>query len=281
MLKRRKKYEQQAAVLLLPVEEITPSPFQARSSFDETEMKKLAVSILQNGLLQPISVRPTVDGRYQLIAGERRLRACQMAGMTKVPAIVYQYEDEQTAALSLLENLQREQLNPFEQARALRDLLALWNCTQETAARRLGIAQPTLANKLRLLIFDAEQERICIEAGLTERHARSVLRLPTPAARTKVLQTIAEHQYNVQQTEDLVQRILDDKKKPKQMVMVRDVRIFMNTINRAVQLMTASGIPATTEQKERDDYIEYVVRIPTQPVDFEDELELSAALEGF
>lgn len=281
LLKKKQRYEQYADVLLLPIGEITPSPFQARSSFDETEIKKLAVSILQNGLLQPVSVRPTAEGGYQLIAGERRLRACHMAGMTKIPAIVYHYEDEKTAALSLLENLQREQLNPFEQARALRDLLGLWGCTQEVAARRLGIAQPTLANKLRLLMFDAQQERVCIEGGLTERHARAVLRMPTPAARTKVLQTVVERHYNVQQTEELVQRIVDEKRKPKHTVMVRDVRIFVNTITRAVQLMTASGIPATAEQTEEDDYIEYVVRIPTQPVDFEDELEASAAFEGF
>ena len=243
----KKKWKEQGRVVLLPVEDITPSPFQARSVFDDVEMKKLAVSILQNGLLQPVSVRPTADKRFQLIAGERRLRACKMAGMETIPAIVYEYEDEQTAAMSLLENLQREQLNPFEQARALRDLLALWNCTQDTAARRLGIAQPTLANKLRLLAFTPEQEQLCVEAGLTERHARAVLRLPTPAARTKVLETVAERHYNVLQTEELVQRIVNGNKEPRHHIMVRDVRIFVNTINRAVQVMTASGIPATTE----------------------------------
>lgn len=264
MWKKKCAYPEHAKVILLPVGEITPSPFQARTVFDETEMKKLAVSILQNGLLQPISVRPTADGRWQLIAGERRLRACIMAGKSDIPAIVYRYEDEQTAALGLLENLQREQLNPFEQARALRDLLNLWNCTQEVAARKLGIAQPTLANKLRLLVFTPEQEAMCIQAGLTERHARAVLRLPTMEARTKVLQTVVARHYNVQQTEDLVQRIMDERARPHRRVMVRDVRIFMNTINRAVQLMTASGIPAVTHKTEQADYIEYVVRIPTQ-----------------
>ena len=134
----KEKPAEQTKVWLLSIEKITPSPFQARTVFDEGEIKKLAVSILQNGLLQPISVRPTVDGRYQLIAGERRLRACKLTGMETIPAIIYHFEDEKTAALSLLENLQREQLGPFEQARALRDLLNLWNCTQEAGARRLG-----------------------------------------------------------------------------------------------------------------------------------------------
>ena len=260
----KEKLKEHNKVVLIPVEDITPSPYQARTVFDHDEIKKLAVSILQNGLLQPISVRPTVDGKFQLIAGERRLRACKLMGMEAIPAIVYLFEDEKTAALSLLENLQREQLNPFEQARALRDLLNLWNCTQEVGAHRLGIAQPTLANKLRLLVLTKEQEELCVNAGLTERHARAVLRLPTPEARTKVLQNVVERKYNVVQTEELVQRILEGRKKPKRHVMVRDVRIFVNTINRAVQMMTASGIPATAEKKEEEAYIEYVVRIPTK-----------------
>lgn len=259
----KEKLKEQTRVWLLPVEKITPSPFQARAVFDELELKKLAVSILQNGLLQPVSVRPTADGRYQLIAGERRLRACKLAGMQSIPAIIYHFEDEKTAALSLLENLQREQLNPFEQAKALRDLLNLWNCTQEAAARKLGIAQPTLANKLRLLMLTQEQQDICTAAGLTERHARAVLRLPASEQRTKALRSAAEHAYNVQQTEALVERLLTQKPKQRRTIMVKDVRIFVNTIDRAVKMMTGSGIPATAEKREQPDYIEYVVRIPT------------------
>lgn len=259
----KEKPAEQTKVWLLPIDKITPSPFQARTNFDEQEIKKLAVSILQNGLLQPISVRPTVDGRYQLIAGERRLRACKLTGMDTIPAIIYHFEDEKTAALSLLENLQREQLGPFEQARALRDLLNLWNCTQEAGARRLGIAQPTLANKLRLLTLTQEQQDICTQANLTERHARAVLRLPTSELRTKALRTVAQRGYNVQQTEALVERVLSNKPRPRRTVMVRDVRIFVNTIDRAVKMMTGSGIPATAEKHESEDYIEYVVRIPT------------------
>ena len=262
----RDLFNQQARVVQLPVESIDPSPFQARTQFAQREIKKLAVSILQNGLLQPISVRPAANGRYQLIAGERRLRACKLAGLGRIPALIYHFEDEKTAALSLLENLQREQLNPFEQARALRALLDLWDCTQEAGARRLGMAQPTLANKLRLLTLTAEQQQICLEAGLTERHARAVLRLPTPELRTRALRTIAAKGYNVQQADAFVARALE-KKRPaprrRCKVMVRDVRIFVNTIERAVKLMTGSGIPATTQRQEGDGYIQYTVRIPT------------------
>lgn len=254
---------QPVKVVYLPIDSITPSPFQARKTFSQQDIQKLAVSILQNGLLQPISVRPMADGTYQLIAGERRWRACKMAAMSTIPALIYYFEDEKTAALSLLENLQREQLNPFEQARALRDLLCLWNCTQEAGARRLGIAQPTLANKLRLLTLDDEQEKICVEAGLTERHARAVLRLPDGEMRTRALKAIVQNSYNVQQTEQFVSKILENKPRPQRRMMVKDVRIFVNTIERAVKLMTGNGIPATATKKEQGDYIEYVVRIPT------------------
>jgi len=260
------KPSDQTKVYYLPLDRIDPSPFQARTIFDEGELKKLAVSILQNGLLQPISVRPVGENRYQLIAGERRLRACKLAKMQSIPAIIFHFEDEKAAALSLLENLQREELNPFEQARALRDLLNLWDCTQESAARRLGMAQPTLANKLRLLALNEEQQAICLNANLTERHARAVLRLPNAAMRTKALQQAAAHAYNVQQTEALCERMLTQKPKPRRSVMVKDVRIFVNTIDRAVKLMTGSGIPATAEMHEQPDCIEYVVRIPTESV---------------
>ncbi len=261
----REKLEEHARVVLLDVDSITPSPYQARKTFSEKEIKKLAVSILQNGLLQPISVRPTIDGRWQLIAGERRLRACKLAGIRTIPAIVYHFEDEKTAALSLLENIQREQLNPFEQARALRELLDLWGCTQEAGARRLGIAQPTLANKLRLLTLTPAQQEFCVAQNLTERHARAVLRLPTEELRSKALKTAAQRGYTVQQTEALVERVLSARPKPKRKLMVKDVRIFVNTIEHALKVMTGSGIPATATRNENEEYIEYVVRIPTRP----------------
>ena len=137
-------------IVLLPVEQIEPSPFQARTAFDETEIAALAVSILQNGLLQPISVRKTSYHKYQLVAGERRLRACRLAKLERIPAIIQDFDDSETAALGLLENLQRAQLDAFDAARGIREVIRLWNCTQAEAARRLGLSQPALANKLRL-----------------------------------------------------------------------------------------------------------------------------------
>ena len=179
----------QGKVLLLPVDKIVPSAHQARTHFDQQEIARLALSIAQNGLLQPVSVRPGKEkGEYELVAGERRLRACKLAGLAEIPAILAQRDESQSAALGLLENIQRQGLDPFEQARGIREVITLWGCTQEEAARRLGIAQPTLNNKLRLLALSPQQQSFCVTNGLTERHARAVLRLPEEEQRSRALE---------------------------------------------------------------------------------------------
>ena len=247
----------------LPIDAIRPSPFQARTSFDEQELAGLAQSIRENGLLQPISVRKTADGSYELVAGERRLRACKLAKMQTIPAILCNYSDERTAALGLLENLQRENLNPFEQAQGLRDVMVLWDCTQAEAAKRLGMAQPTLANKLRLLQLTADQRQFVLDNGLTERHARAVLRLPENR-RSEALITIAKRKMNARATDLYIDQLLNETSQGKHRIsMVKDVRIFVNTIDHAIRLMTDNGVPATAHREERDGYIEYTVRIPT------------------
>ena len=174
----RNDIQKQGRILMLPVDCIEPSPYQARTAFDEPEIAALAVSILQNGLLQPISVRRVGLHKYQLVAGERRLRACRLAKLDKVPAILADYDDSESAALGLLENLQRSQLDPFDTARGIKEVIRLWGCTQAEAARRLGLSQPALANKLRLLTLTPEQQQLCTASHLSERHARAALRLP-------------------------------------------------------------------------------------------------------
>ena len=215
-----------------------------------------------------MTVRRLGPDRYELIAGERRLRACRLAGMEWIPAILRDYEDDQTAALSLLENIQRADLNPFEQARGLQDVLALWGCTQAEAAKRLGMAQPTLANKLRLLQLTADQQQFILENHLTERHARAVLRLPENR-RSEALITISRRRMNARAADRYVEQLLQKTdtpaQKPRRLPMVRDVRIFVNTIDHAIRLMTDNGVPATARREEGDGYIEYTVRIPTGP----------------
>ena len=236
-------------VLLLPVEQIEPSPYQARTTFDETEIAALAVSILQNGLLQPVSVRRTGPHRYQLIAGERRLRACRLAKLARVPAILADCDDGASAALGLLENLQRAQLDPFDTARGIKEVIRLWGCTQAEAARRLGLSQSALANKLRLLSLSPAQQQICMAHHLTERHARAALRLPE-IRRTAALEKMARDGLSVRDADKLVDAMLSAPREGpspvrRTMPMVRDVRLFVNTLQHAVDLMTQKGIPAT------------------------------------
>lgn len=259
MFERKK---QGGKIYLLPIDQIQPSPFQARKVFDEQELAALAQSIRENGLLQPVSVRRTPEG-YQLVAGERRLRACKMAGMRQIPAILWDCGEERTAALGLLENIQRMDLNPFEQAQGLKDIMVLWDCTQAEAAKRLGMAQPTLANKLRLLQLTADQRQFVLENALTERHARAVLRLPENR-RSEALITIARRRMNARQTDQYIQKLLNtSRERGHRLSMVKDVRIFVNTIDHAIRLMTDNGVPATAHREEKDGYIEYTVRIPT------------------
>ena len=248
-------------IYLLPIESIRPSPYQARTTFDEQELTGLAQSIRENGLLQPISVRKTENG-YELVAGERRLRACKLAQMQTIPAIVCEFSNAKTAAMGLLENIQRENLNPFEQAQGLRDVIDLWDCTQAAAAKRLGMAQPTLANKLRLLQLTEDQQQFVLDNGLTERHARAVLRLPENR-RSEALITIAKRRMNARATDLYIDQLLNETVGKHHISMVKDVRIFVNTIDHAIRLMTDNGVPATAHREERDGYIEYTVRIPT------------------
>ena len=237
-------------IYFLPIDQIHPSPFQARRTFEEQELAGLAQSIRENGLLQPISVRKAAEG-YELVAGERRLRACKLAQMTTIPAILCSYADEQTAALGLLENIQRTDLNPFEQAQGLRDILVLWDCTQAEA------------NKLRLLQLTGDQRQFVLDNNLTERHARAVLRLPENR-RSEALINIAKRRLNARQTDLYIEQLLNSTAKGRHRIsMVRDVRIFVNTIDHAIRLMTDNGVPATAHREEKDGYIEYTVRIPT------------------
>ncbi len=254
-------------LVLLAPDAIVPSPYQARDVFETAELEALALSIRENGLLQPISVRRVQGGTYELIAGERRLRACKMIGMEKIPAIVCNFEEEQSASLSLLENLQRQDLNPFEQARGISAMILLWECTQNEAAKRLGMAQPTLANKLRLLQLSPEAQEFVLAHGLNERHARACLRLPE-RARVAALAKMAKDGMNAREADAYVERLVqlqtkERKPKPRKRAMIRDVRLFVNTINNAVRLMTENGVQATTNKTEGEGFIEYTVRIPT------------------
>ncbi len=257
-------------VLLISTNSIRPNKTQPRKNFDEQELKSLSKSIVQNGILQPLSVRRINTTEYELIAGERRLRAAIMAGITKVPCVVIKCSDKESAVYALIENIQRRDLGMFEQARGIARLIRKYGLTQEQAAISLGKKQSTIANKLRLLRLTFDEQEWIISASLSERHARALLRIDDENIRREVLSRIISDNMNVSQTEHLVSDILYQSPsakmlpKPRQerKVVVKDVRIFVNTINKALDTMRMSGINATSSKSETDEYIEYNVRIP-------------------
>lgn len=251
---------------LIKVEEILPSPNQPRKSFDEYEMWKLSASIRENGILQPLVVRQKNSG-YELIAGHRRLKAATMANLKAVPCIIYDTDDESAAILTVIENLQRSNLSLFEEAEAISMLIKTFGLTQSAACARLGIAQSTLANKLRLLKLTAKEKETILAANLSERHARALLRIEDEQKRSDVLNTIVAKQLSVAQTDELVEKEISKKEEPPTPVRtcaVGDIRLFINSLNKLVGTLEESGIGAKLDKKETAEYTEYTVRIQKQ-----------------
>ncbi|WP_255882820.1 MULTISPECIES: ParB/RepB/Spo0J family partition protein [unclassified Ruminococcus] len=246
----------------LSISQINQNRFQPRSDFNREELMKLAESIEQNGLIQPIVVRRATQDSYELIVGERRLRACVMAGLTRIPAVVISCTQRESAVLSLIENLERCDLNMFEQAKAIRRLLLDCRMTQEQVARHLGKKQSTIANKLRLLRLEEDEQSLILSLGLTERHARLFLKLEGKQ-RVECINRAAKYSMTVAQTEQMIENVLASHDEPhtRPKIVIKDVRIFMNTINKALQTMKQSGVNAALSKKENDDYIEYTVKI--------------------
>ena len=249
-------------VLLIPTDQIYPNPNQPRQVFDQEELVNLAISIRMNGILQPITVRQT-DKCYELVSGERRLRASRLAGLISIPCIVVDVNNMKSAVFALIENLQRQNLNYFEEAIAIERLMNEYGLSQEDAARRLGKAPSTVSNKLRLLSLP-EKARICLmENGLTERHARALLKLEKEEV-MDALERIIDKKLNVTQTEELVEDILSKKDFPKRQTkrMFSDVKIFLNTINSAVDTMKKSGIGADIKREDTGESYIYRIEIP-------------------
>ena len=247
----------------LPIAQVQPNPMQPRKYFSQEELASLAASIRENGLLQPITVR-AMEGHYELVAGERRLRASKLAGLTVIPAIVLRMDDNQSAILSLVENIQRADLNFVEEALAIKRLMAQYSYTQEDVARLLGKNQSTVANKLRILRLPHDVLRYLSEHHLTERHARALLKLEGEELIRETAQSIVKYDWNVAKTEKYIEDLLTRKPKSahSNILVVKDIRLFLNTINKALGKMKASGIPATAVSMENGDYIEYTIKIP-------------------
>ena len=270
---KEKPGERARALMELPVSAIRRNPYQPRATFDEESIAELAQSIRQVGLLQPLLVRKVADG-YELVAGERRLRAVASLGMEKVPCIVQQeIVDETSAMMALIENLQREDLHYLEEAQCYQSLIETYRLTQEELAQRLGKSQSSIANKLRLLKLSDEVKTAMTDARLSERHARALLRLPDDKARLDAVDKVAEKGLSVKETENMVEKTLNcaydekaDGAKPRPVILriVRDYRLFMNTINSAVNQLREAGMLVEVEQADRPDGVDINIRVTRQ-----------------
>lgn len=258
-------------VIEIPARRIRPNKTQPRRTFDEEDIRSLSQSIATNGLLQPLTVRKLRNDEYELIAGERRLRASIMAGFQKIPCIVMKCSDKDSAIFALIENLQRKDLSMFEEARGINRLIRKYGITQEQAAIQIGKKQSTVANKLRLLRLSYEEQDWIVQAGLTERHARALLKISDEGLRKDALSHIVGEELNVKESERYIETLLINRPLPQtdltgftgdKKVVIKDVRIFVNTINKAVDTMRLSGINAISKKQETENYIEYTVKIP-------------------
>ena len=250
-------------VLFLPVEDISPNPDQPRRVFSQPELEELAASIRALGVLQPLTVRRR-EGQWELVAGERRLRAAKLAGLSQVPCLSVQVDSQSSSLLALVENVQRRDLDFWEEALALRQILDTYHLSQEELARRVGRSQSAVANKLRLLKLPDEALALLREHGATERHARALLRLDSPERQLEAAEQVAARGLTVAQTEALVEQLLGDspRRRKKPTFILKDVRLFLNTLSRSLELVRSAGVDARCRRQDTDDEILLTIRIP-------------------
>ena len=253
-----KTYMETGRVVFVPARAIRPNPAQPRKIFKEDALRELAESIRTHGILQPLSVR-RVGTSYELIAGERRLRAAQMAGLTEIPCIVMSMDEKESDMAAMIENLQRQDLDFIEEARGVALLMEKWNLSQEQTAKFLGKSQSAVANKLRLLKHSQPVLEELRRRGLTERHARALLKLPSENQKMAVIATIAQLDMNVARTEQYIESLLQDKtpreKKP-------NVGAFIQNLTQALSKIQLAGISAVSERKETENEIVLTITFP-------------------
>ncbi|MGI6085836.1 MAG: nucleoid occlusion protein [Acetivibrionales bacterium] len=269
-----KKYDEKKSeekkITMISIDLIRPNPYQPRRKFDNSSLDELCQSIKQYGVIQPINVRKVTNTHYELVAGERRLRAAAMAGHKEVPAIIVDIGEDDSAIMALIENLQREDLGYLEEAEGYRNLIKEHGLTQEELAQKIGKSQSTIANKIRILRLSPMVKKILSDNGLTERHARALLKIEDEQIQLKVLQKVCDRGLNVRKTEELVQKALDkycnpaksEEYKGRMTKSIKDIRIFVNTIRQAIDTMKRSGVNARAAQIDRGEFLEFIVRIP-------------------
>ena len=254
-------------VLDIPISDIRTNPNQPRQLFEPDALQELSASIKQHGILQPLTIRKTSDG-WELISGERRLRAAEMAGLQTVPCLTLDVSTEESSLLALIENVQRRDLNVWEEAEAIQNLIDQYHLSQEEAAALIGKSQSAVANKLRLLKLPADVIADIQKASLSERHARALLRLETPEKQRTALQHIISNNLNVAQTDAYIQRMLTQtpKKRAKPVYRCKDIRLFLNTIQHSLDIMKSAGVAAECGRSETEEQIVLTICIPkTKP----------------
>ena len=264
VLYRRGLLESTRVTMLSP-DVISPNPDQPRRYFDPDGLYELAESIRVHGILQPLSVRRKGGGRYELIAGERRLRAAMICGLEQVPCLVLEVSRESSCLLSLIENLQRRDLDFWEEAKALERLTTVYGLSQEEAAAKVGKSQSAVANKLRLLRLPQEVLALLRKHGFTERHARALLRLPTPEAQAAWAELLLKEGWTVARTEKYVEEVLRNQtkgKKTRPPLLIRDVRFFLNSLDHSLAVMRSAGVAAQCQRKEEGEDLLLTIRIP-------------------
>lgn len=260
---KQQRVKSTAEIYNIPQAMIVPNPNQPRKRFDYDELENLAQSIRENGILQPITVRKREDKKYELVSGERRLRAARLVGMVKIPSIVINIDDKNSAMFSIIENLQRQSLDFFEEAEAIEKLVGEYAMSREEVAQKLGLAPSTVSNKLRILRLPEEMRFELARSGLTESHAKALLMLEDDNQRARALSIIVDRHLNVAESERMINQMINRNNRSRNPLRgIRDVRLFINTLNHAVDTIRRAGVEADAARSETEEYIEYVVRIP-------------------
>ena len=258
-------------ILYLRADELSPTPVQPRRRFDDEALAELSESIKTYGILNPLTVRLR-GGKYELVAGERRLRAAKLAGLQEVPCILLDVNMEDASLIALVENLQRRDLDFIEEAAGINQLIRMFGMSQEEAARRIGKSQSAVANKLRLLKLPPDVLEALRENGLTERHGRALLRLQRPEAQREALAYVIDNGLTVAATDAYVDALLSrpepeppaeaEKPEHKRTFVLKDVRVFLNTLSRSIDLMKQGGIDAGVQRQETEDSLILTISIP-------------------
>lgn len=257
-------FKKEEKIKYVDIHTIQPNRYQPRTVFNEADLEELAQSIKEHGVIQPLTVRKMGDG-YELIIGERRLRASKMVGLEQVPVIVKEYDDKATAAIALVENLQRKDLDFMEEAHGYYQLIQQFGMTQQELAEKVGKSQSTIANKLRLLKLPEDIQKSLVEHNLTERHARSLLKLETEEDQRIILEEVISKELNVRDTDLLINTYVTKKQENKKKVMIRvfkDMRLYTNTLWATIKQMRQGGLDIKVEETEGDDFIEFKIRLP-------------------